>query len=215
MPFSYLTPISHYDPIITSLLYSITLSTILRSHYHLNSISLSTLFNINRRWLVTSSKDRTVRLWDLHTRTCVGLGSGHTEGVGCVTSTAKASNYRSKRTYAFSAAGDKILKRWDLRVAIAAAEAGSSDNSDTQLSSISSISSLACTHSVRGHEKDVNCVALSPNDALLASGSQDKTIRLWSASDLSAVATLRGHKRGKCYLYTFLSYLSLCLMKMS
>ena len=27
--------------------------------------------------------------------------------------------------------------------------------------------SLSCTHSVRGHEKDINCVTLSPNDALL------------------------------------------------
>jgi U3 small nucleolar RNA-associated protein 13 len=55
---------------------------------------------------------------------------------------------------------------------------------------------LSCTHSVRAHDKDVNTVAVSPNDALMASGSQDKSIRLWRAADLVPVATLNGHKRG-------------------
>ena len=38
------------------------------------------------------------------------------------------------------------------------------------------------------------CVA--PDDQLLATGSQDKTAKLWDRRDLSLVATLRGHKRG-------------------
>ena len=38
------------------------------------------------------------------------------------------------------------------------------------------------------------CVA--PDDQLLATGSQDKTAKLWDRRDLSLVATLLGHKRG-------------------
>jgi U3 small nucleolar RNA-associated protein 13 len=52
------------------------------------------------------------------------------------------------------------------------------------------------THGIRAHDKDINTLAVSPNDSLVASGSQDKTIRLWRTSDLGAVGSLTGHKRG-------------------
>uniref|UniRef100_A0AAY4BBW2 U3 small nucleolar RNA-associated protein 13 C-terminal domain-containing protein n=1 Tax=Denticeps clupeoides TaxID=299321 RepID=A0AAY4BBW2_9TELE len=48
----------------------------------------------------------------------------------------------------------------------------------------------------KGHEKDVNSLTVSPNDKLLASGSQDRTARLWSLPDLSLLAVFRGHRRG-------------------
>ena len=138
---------------------------------------------------MSSSKDHTIRLWDLRPDQgdhpiCVAIGIGHTEGVGCVCMSARANAYAEKRVVAFSASGDKIIKRWNLRAAL---EAGTS--TDT--------SELQATHSVRGHDKDINTVILAPNDAVLASGGQDKLVRLWKADDLSAVATLRGHKRGK------------------
>eukprot|EP00752_Nemacystus_decipiens_P007443 g6652.t2 len=50
--------------------------------------------------------------------------------------------------------------------------------------------------SVRAHEQDVNCVAVSPNDAIVASASQDRTIKLWKAADLELIGVLKGHKRG-------------------
>lgn len=50
--------------------------------------------------------------------------------------------------------------------------------------------------SVRAHEQDINCVAVSPNDAVVASASQDRTIKLWKAADLELTGVLKGHKRG-------------------
>lgn len=46
------------------------------------------------------------------------------------------------------------------------------------------------------HEKDINAIAVAPNDRLIATASQDKSVKLWTSPDLHPVATLSGHKRG-------------------
>lgn len=56
--------------------------------------------------------------------------------------------------------------------------------------------SLKATAAVAGHDKEINAVAVSPNDALVATGSLDKTAKLWKLPDLVLGVTLRGHKRG-------------------
>ena len=56
--------------------------------------------------------------------------------------------------------------------------------------------SLSTVAAVAAHDKDVNALAFSPNDSLLATASQDRSIKLWSLPSLVLVATLKGHKRG-------------------
>ena len=40
---------------------------------------------------------------------------------------------------------------------------------------------------VMGHQKYINVVRVSPNDKLIASSSQDKTIKIWNSNDLMLV----------------------------
>jgi len=55
---------------------------------------------------------------------------------------------------------------------------------------------------LRGHEDAVLSVSFSPDGRLLASGSNDNTIRLWRVSDGECIAILRGHE-GSVYSVSF------------
>jgi WD40 repeat protein len=56
-----------------------------------------------------------------------------------------------------------------------------------------SIADLSVTKTVSAHARDVNAIALA-GPGLVASGSDDKTIKLWRLPGLDAVATLVGHE---------------------
>lgn len=118
------------------------------------------------------------------------MGEGHADAVGSVCMSQRIATYTSKIAFMISGAGDKILKRWPLPVHSFAPLTGlnGKENND--------ILKLAVSHNVRAHDKDINTLAVSPNDSMCASGSQDKAIRLWRTSDLTPIASLSGHKRG-------------------
>ena len=155
-----------------------------------------------REYIVTSSKDNTCRVWNVNEKLCCGIGEGHIDSVGAVSMSKFIASYKSKQVFMVSGGSDKILKRWDLPL---------------HTMKTSKVTKLTPSHSVRAHEKgknttiknviknttnnnfnilDVNAVTVSPNDTIIASGSQDKSIRLWRSTDLTAIATLTGHKRG-------------------
>jgi WD40 repeat protein len=45
-----------------------------------------------------------------------------------------------------------------------------------------------------GHEHEVRCLAIDPSDSFLASGSADRTVRLWDLHDCRPLATCAGHR---------------------
>lgn len=54
-------------------------------------------------------------------------------------------------------------------------------------------STWRCVHTLRGHQAWVRSVALSPDGTLLASGSGDKTVKIWSVARGQLLHTLTGH----------------------
>ncbi|XP_075421861.1 transducin beta-like protein 3 isoform X2 [Ascaphus truei] len=131
------------------------------------------------------AKDRTVRVWRMSKTSgevrCVAQGSGHTNGVGTVACS------RMKEAFVVSGSQDYTIKIWKLPKSI------SSKHSEDEISAPEALEVLATE---KGHDKDINSIAVSPNDKLIASGSQDRTAKLWASSDCSLVGVFRGHKRG-------------------
>lgn len=53
-----------------------------------------------------------------------------------------------------------------------------------------------CIHTLTGHSDWVRCLAISPDGKTLASGSFDKTIKLWQLPDGKLIDTLSRHSKG-------------------
>lgn len=125
--------------------------------------------------IVTGSKDNSVRLWESESRHCIGVGSGHMGAVGAVAFSKKL------RNFFVSGSSDHTIKVWSLD--------GLLDDAEQPIN-------LKAKAVVAAHSKDINSLAVAPNDSLVCSGSQDRTACVWRLPDLVSVVTLRGHKRG-------------------
>jgi U3 small nucleolar RNA-associated protein 13 len=146
------------------------------------------------RFLSTTGKDKTMRMWHLDSKVCVGIATGHTEAIGATALSRKVGRYevsgKAARNgggaFCMTASRDRTLKKWCLPGATELEEAAMSQTPVE----------LRVHASVRAHEKDINIVSVAPNDSLVATGSQDKTVKLWRSTDLRLEGTLKGHKRG-------------------
>ena len=168
------------------------------------------------KYVASVSKDRTLNVYQMGggkggQQRCVhvGRGRGHTEIVGAVAfGNRPIGGGGGGRPILLTGSLDRTIKAWDLRGLLVALdnederderdERNESDDREEENKPLD----IAVRTSVRGHDMDVNKMAVSPNDKMAASASQDKTIKLWSMEtlrddeDLRLLDTLRGHKRG-------------------
>nr|KAG5697877.1 hypothetical protein BaRGS_017134 [Batillaria attramentaria] len=135
---------------------------------------------LKKHLFATSSKDNSVRVWKFDPATthvtCVAVGQGHTQAVHSVAFS------RLSAHFLVSGSEDSTLKLWTVPA-------------EKEMDS-GRLATLHTSSTERAHEKDINFVAVAPNDQFLASASQDKTAKLWSLPDMSLQGVARGHKRG-------------------
>ncbi|KAF8699864.1 WD40 repeat-like protein, partial [Rhizoctonia solani] len=158
-------------------------------------------------WLASAGKDREVRIWapvqvpikerddenDMDEDesatsptvewTCVAICAGHAESVGAVVF--GGSDSHGVPSFLVTGSQDRTLKVWDLSVL-----KGPTPSTPVKLKSLAT---------VKAHDKDINALDVAPNGRLVATGSQDKTAKVFevgSSYDLTPTGTLKGHKRG-------------------
>ncbi|KAH1201602.1 Transducin beta-like protein 3 [Glycine max] len=154
---------------------SMSCSYVLSGHTEIVLCLDSCVSSSGKPLIVTGSKDNSVRLWEPESANCIGVGIGHMGAVGAIAFS------KRKRDFFVSGSSDHTLKVWSMD--------GLLDNMTVPIN-------LKAKAVVAAHDKDINSVAVAPNDSLVCSGSQDRTACVWRLPDLVSVVVFKGHKRG-------------------
>ena len=146
--------------------------------------------------VITSSKDNTIRIWKINNSVenenknislkCIGLLKGHSETVNC-------SDLYMKKNYLISGCKDGSIKLWDIQKIKEFIE----DNNDDENIDLTEINESLSSKVI--HDDEINTIKFSPNGKIFASGSYDKTIKIFEMSnnnDFNLIHTLSGHKKG-------------------
>ncbi len=141
---------------------------------------------ISERFAVSVSKDRTVRVWDLKHNRCVAVGDAHSKSVSSVVFART-----NKRSFFVTASDDKTVKVWDMSQVTQHMSKFDKSGSFSE----KDIIQLTPEKSVNAHTKEINQIALSPNDEFLATASSDKTVKIWKVESMDVVRTIQ-HPKG-------------------
>ncbi len=159
-------------------------------------------FSPDGKYVASGASNQSVRLWDAATGIPLHVLPGHTDSVNVL-----AFSQDSKRLSARFRNG--MVKLWNVETGqtlletqdptAAFAEAVSPDGK--QFASISVNGTLglrnaamaAPLRTLTGHTDVVTSVEFSPHWQILASGSKDKTVRLWDPESGKLFGTLQGH----------------------
>ncbi|KZO96248.1 WD40 repeat-like protein [Calocera viscosa TUFC12733] len=139
-------------------------------------------------FMLTGSQDRTIKLWDLSSLAPGAEGAGwpdqplRPKSLATLKAHEKDINALDIAPHdrlVASASQDKTVNVYEVEYS-AGKKGGASGE-------------LRLLGTCRGHKRGVWTVRFGRNDRVLASGSGDKTVRLWSLDDFSCLKTFEGH----------------------
>jgi WD40 repeat protein len=149
--------------------------------------------------LLSASRDRTVKIWDILTGTCVNTFTEHSASVWCLD--------WDEGPIAVSGSEDRMVKLWDLRSGRCVHTCsghgkgiGSITFDDFHIASGSRDKTIRIwdqrtrrpLHILKGHSNSVRCLKFDAHR--LVSGSWDNTIKIWDIKEGIRIANLTGHQ---------------------
>lgn len=139
-------------------------------------------------WICSSSDDQTIRIWNWQNRSCTAILTGHTHYVMSVM-------FHREENLIISSSLDNKVYVWDYTELKQKHEKYSGDKKGRKAEMFTGVE-VEVKNICEGHEKGVNFACFHPNRSLIASGSDDKLIKLWRMSGARAweMDTLRGHQ---------------------
>ena len=150
-------------------------------HGHLDYVR-TVQFHHEMPWIVSSSDDQTIRIWNSTSRTCIAILTGHSHYV-------MSAFFHPKDNLIVSASMDQTVRVWDissLRKSTPNSAPGTFDTFDT-FSTVKWV--------LEGHDRGVNWASFHPTLPLIVSAGDDRQIKLWRMSETKAweVDACRGH----------------------
>lgn len=136
----------------------------------------------------SASLDRSIKVWGLGSHVPHYTLEGHERGVNCV------DYYPSgDKPYILSGADDRTVKIWDYQVSIIdwlAIEMGNNTFVSTSCFLESFLQTKSIVHTLEGHTHNVCSVMFHPKLPIIASASEDGTVRIWQSTTYRSETTL-------------------------
>jgi WD40 repeat protein len=157
----------------------------------------------NERYLISSSLEKDITIWDLDTNKELTRLKGHTRSVDDIylfpddihvascswDKTVKIWNRRSYREVWSCTASSRpvsaVICSYDGRYSVTGCKSGNLKLWDLHHARL--------RYTFTGHKSGITCLKLTRNSKILISASRDKSIILWSLSTFNMIATLTGH----------------------